>query len=178
MPGYNYNLWDDPVELERMNRHMKEMARQLVWGDAQKPQDLWPDMTNMIDQALEARKETVTNQISKLEEELKIMNTYEKTVIRNYMNIEYGPGSSIEQLTNAYGYFGSIAKFVKEAGYEVSKDLEAVVDACKRDLDIKIRENRLKELRALEIQRTQYVTRSERLTNIDSEIARLKELTK
>jgi hypothetical protein len=171
------NGWT-PDEIEQLNIMARLIYRNFLGLPPKPERDLWPDMTQMVEQAKETRKENISEQISKLEGELDIMNTYEKTVIRNYMNIEYGPGSTVEQLTNAYGYFGSIAKFVQEAGYEVSKDLQMVVDSCKRDLDIKIKDQRLKDLRALELQRDNYLTRSEKLGNIEKEIKRLQELTK
>lgn len=106
------------------------------------------------------------------------VNAYEKTIVRNFMNIEYGPGASLEQLTLAYGYFATVADKITASGYDLPKDLQTVVEACKRDLDIKVKDNRLKELRALELQRDNYLTRSEKLGNIEKEIARLKELVK
>lgn len=138
-----------PDEIALLNQIAKESIDNFVWGGI-KPVD-------------------------KGEEKV---NTYEKTVIRNYMNIEYGAGTSIDQLTLAYGYFSVVADKIVAAGYDVPKELQTALDACKRDLDVKIRENRLKELRALELQRENFLTRSEKLGNIEAEIKRLKELTK
>jgi hypothetical protein len=106
------------------------------------------------------------------------MNTYERTVISKYMNIEYGSGASIEQLTMAYGYFGATIDKIKAAEYEVPSDLQAAFDACDRDLKIKIRENRLKEIKSLEFKREQLLTNDEKLAKIDADLAKLRELVK
>jgi hypothetical protein len=106
------------------------------------------------------------------------MNAYERTVIKNYMNIEYGPGASIEQLTLAYGYFGSIVDKVKASGYDVPNDLQVAFNACDRDLRIKIKDQRLKEIQTLELRKDQLLSADEKRAKIDVELARLKELVK
>lgn len=106
------------------------------------------------------------------------MNTYEKTVIKNFMNIEYGSGASVEQLIMAYGYFGAAIDRIKVGGFDVPKDLQTAFEACERDLNYKIKEARIKELKDLEAKREQYISAEEKLKKVDEEIARLKELVK
>lgn len=106
------------------------------------------------------------------------LTTYEKQIIRNYMNIEYGSGASIEQLTMAYGYFGSIIDKLKADSLEVPNELQTAFDASKRDLNEKLRNKRLEEIRVLELKREQLLSADEKRAKIEAEITRLEELTK
>jgi hypothetical protein len=106
------------------------------------------------------------------------MNTYEKTVIRNYMNIEYGTGASIEQLTMGYGYFGATIDRIKAGGFEVPKDLQTAFESCERDLNYKLRTDRLKQIETLKLRRETLLSADEKRKNIEAEIAKLEELVK
>ena len=106
------------------------------------------------------------------------MNTYEKTVIKNFMNIEYGPGASIDQLITAYGYFGTVIDRVKAGGYDVPKDLQTAFDSCERDLQEKITDNRKARLEGLKRERDALASAEEKRQKIDDEIAKLEELVK
>jgi hypothetical protein len=125
--------------------------------------NLWPDMTEMVNKA---------------EKERASMNTYEKQVIKNFMNIEYGLGASIDQLITAYGYFGAVIDRVKEGGYEVPKELQTAFDSCERDLKTKITDNRKAKLESLKRERDALASAEEKRSKIDAEITKLEELVK
>jgi len=106
------------------------------------------------------------------------MNTYEKQVVKSFMNIEYGSGASIDQLITAYGYFGAVIDRVKAGGYEIPKDLQTAFDSCERDLKEKITENRKAKLEGLRRERDALASAEEKRSKIDAEIAKLEELVK
>jgi hypothetical protein len=140
--------------------------------------DLWPDMTETVDWAMKEREVNIKGKISTLQGELDRMNAYEKTVIRNYMNIEYGTGASIEQLTMGYGYFGATIDRIKAGGFEVPKDLQTAFESCERDLNYKLRADRLKQIETLKLRRETLLSADEKRKNIEAEIAKLEELVK
>lgn len=106
------------------------------------------------------------------------VNAYEKTIIKSYMNIEYGSGASIDQLAAAYGYFGTVVDRIKAGGFEVPKDLQTAYDSCERDLKEKVRGDRLRQVRALELQLETLLTADEKRNKITAELEKLRELVK
>lgn len=106
------------------------------------------------------------------------VNAYEKTIIKSYMNIEYGSGASIDQLAAAYGYFGTVVDRIKAGGFEVPKDLQTAYDSCERDLKEKVRGDRLRQVRALELQLETLLTADEKRNKITAELEKLRELIK
>ena len=106
------------------------------------------------------------------------MNTYERAQIQRVMNIEYGTAASIDQLIMAQAYFGVVIDKVKALGNDVPRDLQATYDACTRDLNSKLRDERMKQIRAFEVQLEQLMSADEKRAKISAELARLKELVK
>lgn len=106
------------------------------------------------------------------------MNTYEKQVIKNFMNVEYGSGASIEQLITAQGYFGAVVAQVKANGHGVPSDLATALEVTTRDLNEKLRVKRLAEIKTLEYQLEQLLTADQKREKIESELSKLRELVK
>lgn len=106
------------------------------------------------------------------------MNAYEKVSVRNIMTIEYGPMASIEQLVLAQAYFQLVANQVKTNGHEVPRDLQTALDATTRDLNDKLRADRTRQIKAIELQLEQLMSADEKRAKLATELAKLKELVK
>lgn len=104
------------------------------------------------------------------------MTSYEKQTIKNFMDIQYGSGASIEHLTMAYGYFGTIIKFIEEAGYEVPAELISNRDASKRDLDFKLKEARKSEIAKIKTELDGLQSAEEKRTKLNERLAKLEAL--
>jgi hypothetical protein len=88
------------------------------------------------------RRYDLTNYLKKGQQ----MNTYEKQTIASLKDIQYGSGATIDQLIMAYGYFGAVVEFIEKTGYEIPAELLTARDSSKRDLDIKLRDSRKREI--------------------------------
>jgi hypothetical protein len=71
-----------------------------------------------------------------------------------------------------------LSKEIKENGHEVPTSLSDALVEATRDVNERLRADRLKTLKALELQRNKYLTADEKKAKIDAEIAKLQELTK
>lgn len=106
------------------------------------------------------------------------MNAYERQSIQRVMNIEYGSAASIEQLIMAQAYFQIVVNQIKSNSHEVPRDLQESLDATTRDLNDKLRADRTRQIRAIELQLEQLMSADEKRTKLAAELAKLKELVK
>jgi len=106
------------------------------------------------------------------------MNAYERVSIQKIMNVEYGSAATIEQLIMAQAYFQVVVNQIKTNGHDVPKDLQEALDATTRDLNDKLRADRRRQIKALEIQREQLLSADEKRSKIEAELAKLRELVK
>jgi hypothetical protein len=117
------------------------------------------------------------DQIMKERREQK-MNTYERQYVKSFMTIEYGTAATIPQLIIAEAYFQVVANQIKANGHDVPKELDEALRACSRDLSEKLRADRLREIRGLELQAEQLATAEEKRAKINERLKELRELTK
>lgn len=130
--------------------------------------------TTKSDQCKQDRKSYTSNSITGLynQGENK-MTAYEKQTIKSFMDIQYGSGASIEHLTMAYGYFGTIIKFIEEAGYDVPGELIQNRDCSKRDLDIKLKDARKAEITSIKRELDGLQSAEEKRGRLQEKLAKL-----
>jgi hypothetical protein len=90
--------------------------------------------------------------------------------------IEHGPSvaSTVEQLITAEAALMVLVNQIKANGYEVPQDLQTRLDECTAELNVKMRNDRQRQLKALELRLEQLLTNNEKRRNIEREIAALK----
>jgi hypothetical protein len=106
------------------------------------------------------------------------MTTYERQTIKSFMDIQYGSGATIDQLTMSYGYFGAVIKFIEEAGYDVPAELITSRDSSKRDLDHKLKESRKSEIAKIKAELDGLQSAEEKRAKLTAKLAELEEKVK
>lgn len=90
--------------------------------------------------------------------------------------IEHGPSvaSTVEQLIVAESCLQVIANQIKANGYDVPQDIQNRLDECSIELKTKLRADRQRQLKALELRLEQLLTNNEKRKNLEKEIEALK----
>ena len=90
--------------------------------------------------------------------------------------IEHGPSvaTTIEQLITAEACLQLLANQIKANGYEVPQDIQNRLDECSIELKTKLRADRQRQLKALELRLEQLLTNNEKRKNLEKEIESLK----
>ena len=90
--------------------------------------------------------------------------------------IEHGPSvaSTVEQLVTAEAALQLLANQIKANGHEVPQDIQTRLDECTTELKLKLRNDRMRQLRALELRLEQLLSTGEKRRNLEREIESLK----
>lgn len=91
--------------------------------------------------------------------------------------IEHGPSqaTTVEQLVTAEAALQVLVNQIRANGYEVPQDLQARLDECSLELKTKMRADRQRQLKALELRLEQLLTNNEKRRNLEKEISSLKD---
>lgn len=91
--------------------------------------------------------------------------------------IEHGPSqaSTIESLITAEACLQLLTNQIKANGYDVPQDLLTRLDECSVELKTRMRSDRQRQLRALELRRDQLLTADQKRAKVEAEITALKE---
>lgn len=88
--------------------------------------------------------------------------------------ISYGANASIEDLIIAQAYFQVVTDRIKANGFEVPDNLDTILREVSRDLDERIRLDKERQLKTLELRLESLLSQDEKRKKVADEIQKLK----